>query len=380
MTAVARVPSLHGRILLIRSLVAPTLLLVAVSAAAADSRAHDMIALERAGTAAIESGRFGDALEAFSRAAELRPHDASLCFGAGVAAFMLAQDDIAQARFECALALNPDFLEAALWLADLHYRAGRLADAISIYEDVRQRSAWTSELQQKLDRWRKEQELQRRFREAHSEHFIALFERGDDEPLTRDVLVRLEAAYKRIGEVLGAYPSRPITVVLYTREQFDDVTGLAAWSAAAYDGRIRLPIGGALEMPEERDRVLSHEFAHAMIAMVGGRTVPAWMSEGLATALEPAAISENDALVVPGRVSVGLSQLERGFIRLSSDDAEAAYASSARAVHLLIERRGMSALVALLHDLARGIPFTRAFAHRVAMRYEDFAARIDTRQ
>lgn len=376
----ARVPSLHRRILLIRLLVAPTLLLAAVSATAADSRTRDLIALERAGTAAIESGRFGDALEAFSKATEVRPRDASLCFGAGVAAFMLAQDDVAQARFECALALNPDFLEAALWLADLHHRAGRLADAISIYEDIRERSAWTGTLQRKLDEWRKEQELQRRFREAHSKHFIASFERADDEPLARDVMARLEAAYQRIGQALGAYPSRPITVVLYTRDQFDEVTGLAAWSAAAYDGRIRLPIGGALEMPEERDRVLSHEFAHAMIAMVGGRTVPAWMSEGLATALEPAAIPDNDARVVAGRVPLGLSELERGFIRLSSSDAEAAYVSSARAVRVLIERRGLASLVALLHDLARGTPFARAFAQRLAMRYEDFAALIDTRQ
>ena len=364
----------------IRVLIAPTLLLVAVAAAADDSRTREVIALERAGTAAIESGRFGDALAAFSRAAAARPRDANLCFGAGVAAFMLAQDDIAQARFECALALNPDFLEAALWLADLHHRAGRLADAISIYEDIQQRSAWTSKLQQKLDGWRKEQELQRRFREAHSKHFVALFERADDEPVARDVMARLEAAYRRIGQVLGAYPSRTITVVLYTRDQFDDVTGLAAWSAAAYDGRIQLPMGGALEMPEERDRILSHEFAHAIIGIVGGRTVPAWMSEGLATALEPAAIPDKDARVVPGRVPLRLSELERGFIRLSSSDAEAAYVSSARAVRLLIERRGMSTIIALLHDLARGIPFARAFAQRLAMRYEDFAARIGTSQ
>jgi len=364
---------------LIRFLVAPTLLLLAVSAAAADVRARDVSALARAGTAAIESGRFGDALEAFSKATDAEPRDASLCFGAGVAAFMLAQDDIARARFECALALNPDFLEAARWLADLHYRAGRIGDAISVYEDVRPRAEWTHELQQTLEGWRKEQELQREFVEARSAHFIALFPRAVDEPLARDVIARLESAYQRIGNVLGAYPSRRITVVLYTRDQFDDVTGLAAWSAAAYDGRIRLPIGGALDTPEERDRVLSHEYAHALIALVGGRTVPAWMNEGLATALEPAGIPEQDGLVT-SEVPLRLSQLERGFIRLSTSDAEAAYASSARAVRLLIERRGIPALVALLHDLARGIPFPRAFADRLTMSYKDFAARTDTRQ
>ena len=53
---------------------------------------------------------------------------------------MLGQNDVAQARFECALALNPNHLQAAVWLGDLHYRAGRLPEAIAIYEAAERRS------------------------------------------------------------------------------------------------------------------------------------------------------------------------------------------------------------------------------------------------
>ena len=42
---------------------------------------------------------------------------------------------------------------------------------------------------------------------------------------------------------------------------------------------------------DELDRVLSHEFVHAVVAMLGGRTVPAWVNEGLATVLEPAGVA-----------------------------------------------------------------------------------------
>ena len=147
--------------------VAPTLLMLAALVAAADPcAAQDPSVLARAGTAAIEHRRFADALEAFTRAAAIRPDDASLCFGAGVAAFMLGQDDVAQTRFECALALNPNHLQAAVWLGDLHYRAGRLPDAISIYESARTALAGGGELQEQLDNWRKEQELQSRFHEV----------------------------------------------------------------------------------------------------------------------------------------------------------------------------------------------------------------------
>lgn len=289
---------------------------------------------------------------------------------------MLAKDDVAEARLDCALALDPDFPDAAAWLGDLQYRAGRLSEAIATYERARARAGWTPELQQKLEDCRKEEALQRRFRQARTEHFIALFERPADEDLAREIMARLEAAYGRIGDLLGAHPSRPITIVLYTREQFDGITRLAAWSAAAYDGRIRLPISGALDDPEERDRVLSHEYVHAVVAMLGGRAVPAWMNEGLATALETSPAQPADDRPSPGAPALGLSKLERGFIRFSTADAEAAYSSSAYAVRRLIEQRGVTAIVALLHDLARGVPFPRAFRERLGMSYGDFAARV----
>ena len=141
-------------------------MLAAFAAVAHPCAAQDPIALARAGTAAIETHRFGDALEAFTKAAAMRPKDASLCFGAGVAAFMLGQNDVAQTRFECALALNPSYLPAAEWLGDLHYRAGRLHEAISIYETARQRAPGGRELQEQLAHWRKEEALQNRFREV----------------------------------------------------------------------------------------------------------------------------------------------------------------------------------------------------------------------
>lgn len=341
-------------------------------AAAPDARTHDPIALARTGTAALENQRFGDALDAFTRAAALQPGDASLCFGAGVAAFMLGRNDEAQARFERALALNPKHLPAAMWLGDLHYRAGRLREAISIYETAQQQTAEGRELQEQLGSWRKELALQSRFHETRTEHFTVLFEASADEPLRRDVVDRLEAAYRRVGATLGVYPSQPIPVVLYTREQFGDITRLAAWSVAGYDGRIRVPLSGALGQRDELDRVLSHEFVHAVVAMIGGRTVPAWVNEGLATVLEP---GPEDVDTPTARVDApGLSALHHSFVGFSRRDAEIAYASAARAVRRLIDQRGASAVVALLEDLARGVTFASAFRQRIGMRYEDFAA------
>jgi tetratricopeptide (TPR) repeat protein len=349
-------------------------LALAIVLAPADAAASDdPIALGRAGLAAIETGRFGDALDAFNKAAALRPGDASLCFGAGVAAFMLGKDDVAQGRFECALSRNPGFVSAATWLGDLHYRAGRLGDAVAVYEAALRRSPEAWDVRRQLDNWRKEQDLQSRFREVRSEHFTALFEAASDEPLARDVVTRLESAYRRIGDALGVHPARPITVLLYTRAQFNDITSLAGWSVAAYDGRIRVPLSGAAAQPEELDRLLSHEFVHAVVARVGGRAVPAWINEGLATVLEPGGLEPSSASPV-ATTGTTLSKLPTNFVNLPARDAQAAYATAAQAVRQLIDQRGLATVVALLEDLKRGTPFPDSFQLRVGMRYEDFAA------
>jgi tetratricopeptide (TPR) repeat protein len=365
---------LRALTLALRLSTARILLVVAASLATANpSVAQDLAAsLTRAGTAALDAQRFGDALHAFSMAASMRPGDANACFGAGVAAFMLGQDDVAQTRFERALAINPNFVSAAEWLGNLHYKAGRLSEAIAIYEAIP--SPRASELERQLDEWRREQDLQSRFQTERTEHFIALFERVSDGPVAREVLGRLEAAHARIGKALGVSLSQKTTVVLYTREQFDDITRLAEWSVAAYDGRIRVPLAGAREEPDELDRLLSHEFAHALIDKIGGRTVPAWLSEGLATVLEPEGSKEIEGLLTHTDSEPRLTSLHDGFVGLSTHDAEIAYASAARAVRRMIEQRGTAAVVALLEDLSRGTPFDDAFSRRMAMGYEAFAA------
>jgi len=349
-------------------------LLTGVAPAAADARKqNDAGALARKGAAAIKHGRFGEALDAFTRASTLQPEDATLCFGGGVAAFMLGRDETARIRFECALALDSRNVQAAVWLGDLHYRAGRLSEAISLYEIAIHQSAGHSDLETTLATWRREQELHDRFRDVRTDHFSVLFERSVDEPIARQAATQLENAYGRIGSRLGVYPSERITVVLYTREQYNAITRLASWSAAAYDGRIRVPIGDTLEQRDDLGRVLSHEFVHALVTMLGGRTVPAWLNEGLATVLEPAGSEDAEALLARTRARPKLSKLHQSFVHMSRRDAEIAYASAARAVRRLIELRGAPALVALLQDLAQGASFAGAFQQRIDMTYQDFA-------
>jgi tetratricopeptide (TPR) repeat protein len=370
----------HGEPVPIRHSIAFAALILMLAAlppgAAAQRPVRDPTALANEGSAALEERRFGDALEAFTAAAKMLPRDASLSFGAGVAAYMLGQNDEAQTWFERALKLDPRFLATSVWLGELHYRQGRVSDAIATYEAALIRSPGEQELEQRLADWRKETQLQDRFYESRGAHFSVLFEGPADESLARRVVERLEAAYWRVGAALTAYPPQPITVVLYTSEQFRDITRLPAWTAAAYDGRIRVPIRGALEQLEELDRVLGHEFVHAVVAMLGGRNVPVWLNEGLATVLEAGGSEDAESVLARTSALPQLQQLHGSFFALSGAGAQVAYAYSTRAVRRMIELRGAYAVVALLQDLARGAQFAGAFQQRIAMRYEDFQAMV----
>ena len=355
-------------------LVACLLVLSVPGIVAAQSGPRDPAALVQEGAKALDERRFGDALEAFTAATVIVPRDPSLCFGAGMAAFMLGRNADAQEWFEKALTLNPRYRGASEWLGELHYRAGRIKEAIAVYETALKHAPGASEMEARLGEWTKEASLQSRFYEARGAHFAVRFEGPSDELLARRTVEQLEQQYWRIGQTLTAYPPNPITVVLYTQQQFRDITRLPAWTAAAYDGRIHIPMRGALEQTEELDRVLGHEFVHAVVVMLGGRNVPVWLNEGLATHLERGGAEESERLLAAtsGQPRPGLQQLHRSFSGLSGADAAIAYALSAKAVRRMMELRSAAAIVTLLQDLARGAAFATAFHQHIGMRYEDF--------
>lgn len=367
------------RLALVFALVAASLPLTTL--AFTESRSREATTLATAGSAALDERRFGDALEAFTRAAAILPGDSSLCAGAGLAAFMLGQTDAARGWFERALQLDPRYLVASEWLGELHYRAGRGHEAIAVYEAALRnrssgRSRGASRLEAKLAEWRKETALHDGFHASRGAHFTVLFEGPADQALAQVVVDRLEAAYWRIGAALSTYPREPVTVVLYTDERFRDIPQLPAWTAAAYDGRIRVPIRGALEDVEALDRVLGHEFVHAVVATLAGRNVPVWLNEGLATALEPEGAESAEQLLAQTEARPRLQHLHGSFLKFDDDEAGVAYAMSTRAVRRLIDRTGTSAIVTLLRDLGRGDNFAGAFHRRVAMRYDEFQASV----
>ena len=374
LTAAPRHRMIDGR-LMTRTVTVLSLVLCVTFAARLFAQIDPRTALiERAAWNALTAGQAHKAADAFREALVADPKNARLHLGAGVAAALERRDADARDEFDRALSLEPKLTQARALLGQMQHRMGDALGAMRTYETLLALSPDDREAQATLDRWRRESELHDRMQQAVGSHFTVSFEGPAEAALAAEALEVLDRAYWRVGQLLGTYPTDPVPVVLYTGEQFRDITRSPEWAAGAYDGTIRVPMRGALDNPKELDRVLSHEFTHALIRSLAARGVPAWLNEGLATALETGDLEWAEKRVKEAADAVPLSALQAGFGRFTGGQAQLAYATSALAARRLLEEAGGFAIANLLRDLGDGIDFDAAFLHRIQRPFAEFSS------
>lgn len=357
-------------------------MLLAVAVLVSSAAAQDVPGLRtdagRAGWDAIRDGRNQDAADAFAKAIAAEPRDPYAQLGFGLASYLLGRATVAREALERALMLSPSLTAASLLLGDILYRASDIGGAIRVYEAALRYAPDDGTLTARLETLRNEAARHREFFQSQGSHFTVLFEGPTDEALARTAIEMLEAAHWRIATALATYPDRVITVVLYTQEQFRDITRSPSWAAGTYDGRIRVPVGGIRSASHELERVLTHELTHALVQSVAPRGVPVWLHEGLAVLFEP----EGDAWAAAQLARTGrrlpMQRLAGSFAGLSGADARLAYAQSAVAARSVIDHAGAAAVVAILQDIAAGSTFEAALERRLFLSYEAFLATLDT--
>jgi tetratricopeptide (TPR) repeat protein len=325
-------------------------------------------ALAANGWRALRAGNLEEASADFAQAIQRDGTQALALLGAGTIAHIRGDEATARLQLTRALHEQPSLTAASMLLGQILYAQGDLTGAIDVYEQALARAPGETRLSTRLEAWRNEAALHDTFSTRAATHFTILFEGPPDQPLAARVSDLLEAAYWKIGGALGVYPPDVLTVILYSKEQFRDVTRAPAWAGGAYDGRIRIPVGGRVD-EKELARVIAHELTHAVVHSLAPRGVPLWLDEGLAQLMEsgkPTAPLPEGALVPP------LSRLEGSFASLSPEDARTAYAVSAAAAQALLDRAGPMVMVNLLMFLGNGARFAEAFERAAFMPYAEF--------
>ena len=203
------------------------------------------------------------------------------------------------------------------------------------------------------------------FDSESTNHFKLQFDGYEHGGISRTVIGILEDAYSQVGRELNYYPSYPITVILYTNQDFYDVTRMQRSVAGFFnkqDLKIRVPVRGADKQLSMLRMVLTHEYVHALIHSIA-QNVPLWIHEGMAEYFSkgPAgnALQEyRDAL--QKRVAM-------------PNPSTHPYWGYHVAISALIEKYSMYRLRELLDAMGQGKEYKQAFQDTYKISAEDFA-------
>lgn len=242
-------------------------------------------------------------------------------------------------------------------LGELYYLRGEFDRAKPLLESVTgARRSEAARLLRKIDR---ESYVEGDFREVQGYdegHFRITFDGTQNTRTAYGTRVILEQARRDIGRRFGFYPKDKISVVLYTRVQYNRALSAPNWSGALFDGKIRLPTKGLGSNALPLKNTIYHEYVHAVVVRMGGERVPGWLHEGLAQYFEPDArgyrFSEFD---LNRHGALTFANLENGFSGLPGRYVSVAYAQSQSFVGYLIqEHGGMFRIKRLLGELNKG--------------------------
>ena len=220
---------------------------------------------------------------------------------------------------------------------------------------------------------RKDNEFEGRMGRNDGAHFLIRFDGGENATAGYLIGILLEEAYSKVGSDLNFYPDDRVEALLYSRENFRDITRSPSWAGALFDGRIKIPAGGINEKTAELEKVVFHEYTHALVKRLSKGRAPTWLNEGLAEYEEGRDISGYDdylkRVAMTGKVR--LRHLEGSFMRLDPRSAELAYLISLSATRYIIREFGVFSVKRILENLGEGMTVDSAMRASIYMGYDD---------
>jgi tetratricopeptide (TPR) repeat protein len=321
------------------------------------------------------AGKLDEALRYLTQARSILPQNGIVAVNYAVVLTELHRITEGTSAAEQAVRLAPEIGASHGVLGYCYYQQGKLVEAVREFKKslAIEPDAQVEQLLAKVER---ELAAEGNFNEQSSSHFALKYE-GGQAPATfrRQILDVLEQHYNDLEHDLDYSPRSTIQVILYTQQQFFDVTKAPQWTGALNDGKLRIPINGLQQVDSNLSRVLKHELAHSFINLASNGRAPTWLNEGIAQLEEPGSIAREGkrlADLYSSGHNIPLNQLETSFTRFSEAEAAVAYAQSLASAEYIREVYGMSGLSLMLKRLADGQSNETALRSAVHSGYAQF--------
>ena len=317
----------------------------------------------------LERKEFDEAAANFGHAAELAPENQEYAILRGIALYLGKHYDQAAIELEQASQGGGTSALPLFYLGRVYYDTGDLAKALEAWDRALLLEPENKTILEAAAKARREAAVESRMNKGYSPMFSISHDEGTRPDLADAVLDVLETAYNRVGSDLAYYPVTRVPVILYTKKDYRLVTAGPEWSGGLYDGKVRLPIGGARELTPVLRGVLFHEYTHVVVGELAKGNCPTWLNEGLA---EVEGRKEYDhahadlGKAVKTGALLQFTSLEKSLSGLNAQEAALAYEQSYVMVRFMIASYGWHKVRDILVNLGTGMRIEPAIAKAFA--------------
>lgn len=317
----------------------------------------------------MNENNYEAAADSFDQARELFPDIPRYYTMRGIALYYCKYPDAAQNELERARGIGGDSADILYYLAKIQYDAGNLMAALELLEKAVVLKSDFKIATEMIAKLKREVAVEQSMDKDYSSKFVISYDSDMKSHLAGDILSTLEDAYNDVGRDLSNFPAGRINVIIYTKKDFKSVTAGPDWSGGLYDGKIRLPVGGAETLSTQLKSVLFHEYTHVVVQEITQGNCPTWLNEGLAE-LEGRKIfnhplSRLSTAVKSGNL-ISFAKLEGGFTGLSSNEATLSYQQSYSLVNFMVESYGWPKVTEILLNLRAGMKTSAAIKKAMA--------------
>ncbi|MEI6207259.1 MAG: tetratricopeptide repeat protein [Desulfuromonadales bacterium] len=306
----------------------------------------------------LEHKEFDKAAENFDRALKFYPESQDFAVMRGVSLYFGKRYDEAAIVLEQTQHTFENNAVILYYLGLIRYDTGSLSEAIGMWDKALILAPENKAIAASLEKARRELPAESHMKKGGGSKFVISYDEGAKSDIADAVLEVLDRAYNRVGSDLYHYPVVAIPVILYTRKDYRIATESPEWSGGQYDGKIRIPIGGASWLTPTLRGVLTHEYTHVVVGELARNKCPGWLNEGLAEIEErteydpPLSVLETAAR---NGTFLPFSALEKSWSSVGAKDVMLAYQQSYSIAKFMVSNYGWHKVREILVNLGSGM-------------------------